>query len=256
MLAAQWLPDLLRDDARARVRDEGGGVLSVLGADEGHAGRFEGIYGGLYDRAIQNDGLRRLAPLLYGDPGPIADLDGFVARVATQTQPRTVGATPVLLDVPVGGGTLLPRLYRRGYRGRVLAADLGAAMLERAAQLAERVPLETALLRCDAQDLPLLDASVDAAVSLNGLHVMPDPRAFVRELGRVVRPRGRLFLTTLVSGGNVRSDAVIQVGRVTQILPDAPPSRSALLRWLAEEGFASQVPLGGSGLIGIAATRR
>jgi SAM-dependent methyltransferase len=251
-----WLLDLLRSEPRSSLRDEGRGVLSVLPADDAGAGRFEGLYGGLYDRAIQSDAIRRLAPLVYGDVGPVGDLDGFVVRVATMTQPATSGEPPVLLDVPVGGGTLLPRLYRRGFRGRVIAADLGSAMLDRAAAVAERVPLDVALLRCDAQDLPLADGAVDAAVSLNGLHVMPDPQRFVTELGRVVRPRGRLFLTTLVSGGNLRADGVITLGRLGGILPGAPPTRTTLLRWLAEAGFASQAPLGGAGLIGISATRR
>ncbi len=255
-MPAEWLLDLLRSEVRSSVHDEGRGVLSVLPADGADAGRFEGVYGGLYDRAIQSDTLRRLAPLVYGDAGPVGDLDGFVVRVATMTQPRASGEVPVLLDVPVGGGTLLPRLYRRGFRGRVVAADLGSAMLDRAAALGERVPLDVALLRCDAQDLPLGDGSVDAAVSLNGLHVMPDARRFVAELGRVVRPRGRLFLTPRVSGGNLRADGIVRIGRLAGILPSDPPSRAALLRWLAEAGFAAQAPLGGAGLIGIAATRR
>jgi SAM-dependent methyltransferase len=247
---------LLRPEPRKSLRDEGRGVLSVLPEDDAGAGRFEGLYGGLYDRAIQSDALRRFAPLVYGDVGPVGDLDGFVVRVATMTQPARTGEPPVLLDVPVGGGTLLPRLYRRGFRGRVIAADLGSAMLDRAAAVAERVPLDVGLLRCDAQDLPLRDASVDAAVSLNGLHVMPDAQLFLAELGRVIRPRGRLFLTTLVSGGNLRTDGVIVAGRLAGILPGPPPSRATLLRWLAEAGFASQAPLGGAGLIGVAATRR
>jgi ubiquinone/menaquinone biosynthesis C-methylase UbiE len=253
---ADWLPDLLRAEPRRRLRDEGRGVLSVLPPEEGHAGRFEGLYGGLYDHAIQSDTIRRLAPLAYGDPGPIGDLDSFVVRVATQTQPAKSGRPPVLLDVPVGGGTLLPRLWRRGFRGRVIASDLGTAMLDRSAQIAERVPLDIALLRADAQDLPLKANTVDAVVSLNGLHVMPDPQAFVDELGRVVRRRGRLFLVTLVSRGNLRSDAILRVGRIAGIIPTPPPTRETLLRWLADAGFASQVPLGGTGLMGIAATRR
>lgn len=129
-------------------------------------------------------------------------------------------------------------------------------MLERAAAIAERVPLDIALLRADAQDLPLKRGTVDAVVSLNGLHVMPDSQRFVDELGRVVRKRGRLFLVTLVSGGNLRSDAILRAGRAAGIIPTPPPTRETLLRWLADAGFASHVPLGGTGLIGIAATRR
>jgi 2-polyprenyl-3-methyl-5-hydroxy-6-metoxy-1,4-benzoquinol methylase len=225
-------------------------VATVLEPEgEAHAGRFEGVYGGIYDRVIQTDAVRRLATVAYGDAGPVSDLDGFVKRVATGTH-AVKGREPVLLDVPSGGGTMLPRLWRCGYRGRVLEADLGTAMLERAAQVAGEVPLDVALLRADAQDLPLVDGAVDAAVSLNGLHVMPDPRA------RVIRPRGRLWLVTLVSGGTRRADLVIRVGELTGILPGPPPTRATLLRWLGDAGFAAVAPLGGAGLLGIAATRR
>jgi ubiquinone/menaquinone biosynthesis C-methylase UbiE len=251
-----WLPELLREDARAVLRPEAGGVATVLEPEgDAHAGRFEGLYGGVYDRVIQTDGLRRFASLAYGDAGPVTDLDGFVKRVATGTH-AVRGRRPVLLDIPSGGGTLLPRLWRCGYRGRVIESDLGTAMLARAAQVADRVPLDVALLRADAQDLPLADGTVDAAVSLNGLHVMPDPRGFLLELGRVVRPRGRLWMVTLVSRGTRRADLTIRVGELTGILPGPPPTRATLLRWLADAGFAAVAPLGGAGLLGIAATRR
>jgi SAM-dependent methyltransferase len=253
---ADWLADLLREDARVGVRREEGGVATVLAPEEDvGAGRFEGLYGGLYDRAIQTDVLRRLAFLAFGDARPVYDLDGLAKRVATGAH-AVRGRSPVLLDIPSGGGTLLPRLYRCGYRGRVIESDLGTAMLERAAQLADRTPLDVALLRADAQDLPLSDGSVDAVVSLNGLHIIPDPRAFLMELGRVLRPRGRLWLVTLVSGGTRRADAVIRVGELTGIMPGPPPTRATLLRWLGDAGFASVAPLGGTGLLGVAATRR
>jgi SAM-dependent methyltransferase len=233
-----WLAPLLRPDA-------------ALDAGDAHAGRFEGLYGGVYDRVIQSDALRRLAPLAYGDAGPIPDLDGFAARVAA-----SVPADGVLLDVPSGGGTLLPRLARAGLRGRVIEADLGSAMLARASRMRAEVPdLDVALLQADAQDLPLRDASMSAAVSLNGLHVMPDPGAFLGELGRVIEPGGMLWLVTLVSGGNRRADAVIAGGRLVGILPGAPPSRVALSRLVAGAGFGDVESLGGEGLVGLAATR-
>jgi SAM-dependent methyltransferase len=233
-----WLGPLLRDDG------------STSGEDF-HAGRFEGLYGGLYDRIIQSRAIRRLAPLAYGDAGPLADLEGFAARVA--------GSVPdggVLLDVPCGGGTMLPLLARGGLRGRVIEADLGSAMLARAKEMSERVPeLDVALLQADAQDLPLRDASVSAAVSLNGLHCIPDPAAFCAELGRVVEPGGRLWMITLVSGGTLRADAVIAGGRVAGILPGAPPKQDALEAMVRAAGFDELERLGGEGLVGLAATR-
>ena len=93
------------------------------------------------------------------------------------------------------------------------------------------------------------------AVSLNGLHVMPSPKRFVSELGRVIRPGGRLFMITLVSGGNRRGDAVILGGRLSGILPGPPPQRKTLLRSLRHAGFTDIEDLGGEALVGVAATR-
>lgn len=235
---------LLKPSARQALHDEGDGILSVLPA-EAKAGRFEGVYGPLYDRVIQNDAIRRFAPLAYGPAGPIPDLDGFARRVVES-------GPSVVLDVPCGGGTLLPRLRRQGHAGPIVESDLGAAMLRRAARLADE---DTVLLRADAQDMPFADASLDAAVSLNGLHCMPDPHAFVQELGRVVKPGGHLFLVTLVSGGTRRADFAIAMGELTGIVPTAPPSRATLVRWLDEAGWTELDSLGGKGLIGYAATR-
>ena len=253
----ELLEPLLKAAGKRVRHDAGDGVLSVLPEDgEASAGRFEGVYGPLYDRVIQSDAIRRLAPLAYGDAGPLPDLDAFAERVARGTVPGA-GGPAILLDVPCGGGTLLPRLRDGGYTGVVLESDLGAAMLRRAAQLRDRLADgATVLLRADAQDLPLRASTVDAAVSLNGLHCMPDPRRFVEELARVVRPGGRLFLITLVSGGTRRADLAILAGRTTGIIPTPPPPRATLLRWMREAGWQDIEPLGGKGLVGYDATRK
>jgi ubiquinone/menaquinone biosynthesis C-methylase UbiE len=260
-MSGEELEPLLRPGARKALHDTGDGVLSVLadGADSpGAAGasRFEGVYGPVYDRVIQSDALRRLAPLAYGPAGPIPDLDGFCRRVAEGTV-ADGDSPPVLLDVPCGGGTLLPRLREQGFTGVVVESDLGAAMLRRAARLRDRLADgASVLLRADAQDLPFDDATIDGVVSLNGLHCIPDPRAFVDELARVVRPGGRLFLVTLVSGGTRRADLSIRAGQLTGIIPTAPPTRPTLLRWMRAAGWQDIDPLGGKGLVGYDATRR
>ena len=261
-MAREDLAPLLRPEARAALHEIGDEILSVLPEGEAEspgaagASRFEGIYGPVYDRVIQSDALRRLAPLAYGDAGPLPDLAGFARRVADGTRTDTPGSPPLLLDVPCGGGTLLPLLRAEGFTGVVIESDLGQAMLRRAAQLRDRLAEgATVLLRADAQDLPLRASSVDAAVSLNGLHCMPDPRRFVDELARVVRPGGRLFLITLVSGGTRRADLSILAGRLTGIIPTPPPPRATLLRWMRETGWQDIQPLGGKGLVGYGATR-
>jgi len=209
--------------------------------------RFEGIYGAVYDRVIRADAVRRLAPLAYGPvPRELVDLD-LLANAIVAAQPGT------LLDVPCGGGSLWPRLERAGFAGRVVGVDLAGAMLRRAAGSRGRPRVE--LVRGDAQALDLSDAAVDAAVSLNGLHCLPDPQRFVGELARVVRPGGHVWLLTLVSGGTRRADAVVRAGIATGILAGAPPTRATLLRWLAASGLALTSPPAGDGLVALAAVR-
>jgi ubiquinone/menaquinone biosynthesis C-methylase UbiE len=221
-----------------------------------HVAAFEGLYGGLYDRVISTDAVRRLAPLGFGAVTPLLDLDRLAATVAAHVPP---GGT--LLDVPSGGAPLLPRLARAGMTGRVVAVDLADAMLDRAEARAARLGgtggLALERVRADAGALPLPDASADAAVSLNGVHCLPDPGRFVEELGRVVRPGGAVVLVTLVSGGrDPRAAAAIAGGRLAGILPAAPPTRAALHRALRAAGFDPVEDRGGDGLAGLVAHRR
>jgi len=48
----------------------------------------------------------------------------------------------------------------------------------------------------NAERIPLPDGTVDAAVSVETIEHLENPRAFVRELARVVKPGGWVFLTT------------------------------------------------------------
>ena len=49
-------------------------------------------------------------------------------------------------------------------------------------------------VRADARELPLADASFDAAYLVTALGEMPDPPTVLRELRRVLKPSGRLVV--------------------------------------------------------------
>jgi ubiquinone/menaquinone biosynthesis C-methylase UbiE len=75
---------------------------------------------------------------------------------------------------------------------RVIALEPEPYLREKAEQAATLVPLEVSVRPGLAHDLPLGDASVDAAVASLVLCSVEDPHAALAEMWRVVRPGGEL----------------------------------------------------------------
>ena len=96
-----------------------------------------------------------------------------------------------VLEVGVGTGLNLP-FYAAEVR--LTGVDLSPAMLaiarERAADLGRAIDLREA----DAQALPFPDGSFDTVVCTLSLCAVPDHRAAIAEMRRVLRPGGRLLL--------------------------------------------------------------
>jgi SAM-dependent methyltransferase len=139
------------------------------------------------------------------------------------------GATVV--DCPCGAGPAF-RALEPGREIRYLAADLSPAMLGRAKARAEKRGLEgIELIETKAEDLPLADASADLFLSFWGLHCYPDPRAAVDEIGRVLRPGGRLVGAAFVRGPSLRQRLMLRPNRAGFGPMCTEPE---LLGWLAE----------------------
>jgi ubiquinone/menaquinone biosynthesis C-methylase UbiE len=96
-----------------------------------------------------------------------------------------------VLDLPCGTGVLAPWLLGRGYR--VLGADIAGQMLAqaRAKQARGELAGPLSLLAADAERLPLADRSVDVALVVRFVHLMPAEvrHRVYRELARVTRDR-------------------------------------------------------------------
>jgi 2-polyprenyl-3-methyl-5-hydroxy-6-metoxy-1,4-benzoquinol methylase len=92
----------------------------------------------------------------------------------------------LLSTLDVGAGTaLIPiELCRRSPNARVVAIDLAASMLELAASNVERAGLNDLIQR----------KRIDA----KSLHHIPDPRAVLAEMLRVIRPGGLMFVRDLI----------------------------------------------------------
>ena len=135
------------------------------------------------------DGYDRWAPSYDDEGNPLLALEEPEAD-------RALGDVTGLdvLDVGTGTGRHALRLAARG--ARVTAVDFSERMLAkaRAKTGADRVRFENHDV---TQRLPYDDASFDCVLSALVLEHVPDVAAFLRELGRVTRPGGRIVVTAM-----------------------------------------------------------
>ncbi|OQK15462.1 ubiquinone biosynthesis protein UbiE [Methyloprofundus sedimenti] len=103
-----------------------------------------------------------------------------------------------VLDVCSGsGGSALPAAEQVGPHGKVIAADLAERLIALAEAKARVKKLENIEFRvADMLDLGYPDSSFDAVVCVFGIFFVPDMTAAVKELWRMVKPGGRLAITT------------------------------------------------------------
>ncbi len=103
-----------------------------------------------------------------------------------------------LLDVGTGTGRVPYFLLQDGrFQGDIIALDASAKMLAHAEEsLALHSPTHgVTLLHQDAVPLPFEDGRFDMVTSLETLEFLPDHKAALREMVRVLRPGGILLTT-------------------------------------------------------------
>ncbi|HEY3006557.1 MAG TPA: class I SAM-dependent methyltransferase [Micromonosporaceae bacterium] len=96
-----------------------------------------------------------------------------------------------VLEVAVGTGRNLP-LYPAEVS--VTGVELSPAMLSQAKLRARDLTRPVSLAEGDAQALPFADESFDTVVCTLSMCAIPDDRAALAEMWRVLRPGGRLLL--------------------------------------------------------------
>ena len=102
-----------------------------------------------------------------------------------------------VLDVACGTGVIARLAAERvAPNGSVSALDVNAAMLSVARSIPAALPIkwyETA-----AESIPLPDGSFDVAFCQLGLMFIADKAAALREMHRVLRPGGRIYISTAI----------------------------------------------------------
>jgi len=193
--------------------------------------RTERVMAAVYDAGVKHDRVAMVgAWAMWG-----ADMRRMFADVARLAD-APAGAS--ILDIPCGGGFAL-RVLRPSQPVRYVAADISPHMLQRARDEARRMQAPDAIefVEADVTALQFDDNSFDLCVTYNGLHCLPDPRAALAELTRVLKPGGTLRGTSCVTGRGPRQDASIAILRRAGVFGNAPRA-GEIETWLRDFGFA------------------
>lgn len=127
-----------------------------------------------------------------------------------------------ILDLSTGTGWTSRVVARRG--ARVVGVDIAEELLETAdaRAIAEGLAIDYEI--GDAEALPFADGAFDAVISTFGVMFAGRPDAAAAELARVVRPGGRIALTTWTPEGSVFG--MFQVMKAYMPAPAEPASPS------------------------------
>jgi SAM-dependent methyltransferase len=138
-------------------------------------------------------------------------------------------AGETILELGFGPGRTLGRLAAGG--AHVVGVDTSPAMLSVAARrnaahiAAGRMRLHLG----DGVTLPIGDDSVDAVITVHTVYFWPQPAGTLADIGRVLRPGGRLVLAFRVGEHPLPRRLDPAVYRV--------PTTVEAMRWLREAGF-------------------
>jgi ubiquinone/menaquinone biosynthesis C-methylase UbiE len=192
--------------------------------------RSERLMAAMYDAGVKHDSVATVgAWAMWG-----ADMRRMFADVERLAD---VPAGTSILDIPCGGGFAF-RGLRPGQDVHYVAADISAYMLGQARAAATQRGVQDAIefVEADVTALQFDDASFDLCLTYNGLHCLPDPRAALGELTRVLKPGGTLRGTSCVTGRGPRQDVLITMARRAGVFGNTPHT-GHIETWLTEFGL-------------------
>ena len=160
---------------------------------------------------------------------------GYVAQ-------RTTLQDAAVLDVGCGGGLLSEAMAQAG--ARVTGIDLAPNLLKVARlhglESGVKVDYREITVEALAAEAP---ASFDAVTCMEMLEHVPDPGAIIRACATLLKPGGRLFLSTLNRTPAAFALAIVGAEYVARVLPKGTHQYrdfikpSELAKWLREAGL-------------------
>jgi ubiquinone/menaquinone biosynthesis C-methylase UbiE len=105
-----------------------------------------------------------------------------------------------VLDLSCGTAHLARSLAQRPGIGPVIGIDLSLPMLEEAHHHLSERGTAVDLIRADASQLPLADASMGAVLNAASFHLYDQPELVLQEVRRVLTPGGHFVCSTVLPG--------------------------------------------------------
>src|SRR5919108_119923 len=150
--------------------------------------------------------LHRAVRQFHNPTGPAGHAAGWVMGHRSSNVRRNrwavgllaVEPTDRVLELGCGPGVAIAALASRATRGLVVGVDQSQVMIRQtsrrnaAAIRAGRVRL----IHAPVERLHTTDGPFDAALAVNNVGIWPEPTARLREIGRLLRPGGRIALVS------------------------------------------------------------
>lgn len=109
---------------------------------------------------------------------------------------NTLDSSDVILDVACGTGIVARKARQRlGPSPRIVGVDLNEGMIAAARNSADEAPRSCEWYVADVTKLPFGAETFSIAFCQQGVQFFPNELAAFKEVGRVLRPRGRLVLS-------------------------------------------------------------
>jgi ubiquinone/menaquinone biosynthesis C-methylase UbiE len=146
-----------------------------------------------------------------------------------------------VLDIATGrGAVLFPCAERLGSTGEVIGIDLAEEMVQAANEEAARRGMSANALVMDAEHLHFADSTFDRVLCGFGIMFFPDQLRALSEFRRVIKPGGRIALSTWrVSQTSEIEAAMTELAMPRMRIPGWITEPDELSKLLAAAGFTS-----------------